>query len=302
MIRFVFMGTPDFAKIILESLCEDERFNCVGVVTQPDRPVGRKQQLTPPPVASYASSKNLPLFQPEKLSSDDVVVIKSLQCDVIVVAAFGQILSKEILEIAPCINLHTSLLPAYRGASPLQETLLNGDKYAGITAIIMDEGLDTGDIVGYSYMEVPSQAKYGCFLDKLGYVAANLGKEVLGSFNNINRLKQHNCMASKVKKHHKSEGLVDFCDAVSLKRKFAAFHPWPGVYLESGLKLKDLELINSDQEHTLGEILAIEKDFITVGCGKGVLKITTVQPASKNEMSATSYLLGQRKTLGDTFL
>jgi methionyl-tRNA formyltransferase len=162
--------------------------------------------------------------------------------------------------------------------------------------------LDTGDCVGYSYVEVPSQAKYGCFLDKLGYVAANLGKEVLSSFHHIKPLKQHDCDASKVKKHHKSEGLVDLNNAAGLKRKFAAFHPWPGVYLENGLKLKDLEILESDKEHCAGEILTIEKDCITVGCAKGSLKITTVQPASKNEMSAVAYLLGQRKNVGDTFL
>ena len=299
MRTFIFMGTPEFAKIIVESLCSDDRLRCLGIISQPDRPVGRKQILTPPAVAQFARDKDIPLFQPEHLDEEIYTTLQDMKPDFIIVAAFGQLLHKPFLELAPCINLHTSLLPAYRGASPLQETLLNGDPYAGITAIRMDEGLDTGDILGYTYHHVPQEAKYECFLKKLGYVAANLAKDVMLGFDAIAPYPQRQVDASKVKKHRKEEGLVTFSDAQQLKRKYAAFFPWPGVYLESGLKLKELEIETLQGEHQEGEILSIDKTSCVIGCRKGALKIHKVQPTGKNEMDMGSYLRGKRMGIGD---
>jgi methionyl-tRNA formyltransferase len=147
--RIVFMGTPDYAEIILENLIK--KYEVVAVYTQPDKPVGRKRVLTPPPVKVLAQKHNIKVFQPTSLKNE-VQNIKNLNPDFIVVAAFGQILPKDILEIAPCINLHASLLPKYRGASPIQSAILNSDKFTGITAMKMDVGLDTGDILGYEYL------------------------------------------------------------------------------------------------------------------------------------------------------
>lgn len=300
--RFVFMGTPEFAKLIVESLLNHDGFKCVGIYSQPDRPVGRKQLLTAPPVAEFAAKRGIALFQPEKLTDDDARMLADLAPDVIIVAAYGQILPASVLSAAVCINLHTSLLPAYRGASPLQETLLSGDRYAGVTAIVMNEGLDTGDIVGYTYVEVPDGARYECFLKHLGIVAAGLTKEVLTRWGTLRPLRQWDVDASKVKKHRKEEGLVDFDDATALIRKYAAFYPWPGIYLASGLKLKEAERIEADSVNIPGTILALEEEGALIGCGRGSLRISRVQPPSKTEMDAASYLRGKRSGVGDLFL
>ncbi|MEF3192490.1 MAG: methionyl-tRNA formyltransferase, partial [Campylobacterales bacterium] len=139
--RVVFMGTPDFARTIFEALLDDPGVEVVALFTQPDRPVGRKQILTPPVIVEPARKAGIAIYQPERLDDTQAAIIRDLKPDMIVVAAFGQLVPASILSIAPCINLHTSLLPAYRGASPLQESLLRGDRYCGVTAMLMDEGL-----------------------------------------------------------------------------------------------------------------------------------------------------------------
>ncbi|MEE8589557.1 MAG: methionyl-tRNA formyltransferase, partial [Sulfurimonadaceae bacterium] len=144
----IFMGTPDYASEILETLVADKAINVVAVYTQPDKPVGRKKVMTPPITKTVALQNNLPVYQPTRLRDEETVAeLLQIECDYIVVAPYGQILPKAVLDHAPCINLHASILPDYRGASPIQQAILNGDKETGVTAMLMDVGLDTGDIL-----------------------------------------------------------------------------------------------------------------------------------------------------------
>lgn len=162
--KIVFMGTPDYATEIFKELFTCKDIEVPLLITQPDKPVGRKQLLTPPHTKAYVvdNSLEIEIYQPTTLRSDEAYeYINSFSPDYIVVAAYGQILPKKILDIAPCINLHASLLPQYRGASPIQSSLLNEDKFAGVTSILMEEGLDTGDILGFSYFELDEKIVVG---------------------------------------------------------------------------------------------------------------------------------------------
>ena len=303
MINVVYMGTPHYAKVILEELIKSKDIEVSLVLTQPDRPVGRKKVLTPPPVKELALQEGIEVLQPNRLKDEGIKnKIEAKKPDFIVVAAFGQILPKEILDIAPCINLHASILPKYRGASPIQQALLNGDEYSGVTAMLMDEGLDTGDILAFSYIKTKEAPTLDLMTQKLSLLAAKLTPKVLKEFNNINPLPQLNSLASKCKKITKQDGLVDFSDATALYKKYCAFFGWPGIFLESGLKLSDIELIDEDKNYNSGEILDILDNSIIIGCSRGSIKVGTIQPPSKAKMSAKAYIVGKRIKVGDSIL
>ena len=303
MINVIFMGTPEYAKVILEKLIADPEINVSLVVTQPDRPVGRKKILTPPPVKELALAHNIEVLQPLSLKEKETLeALKSKNADFIVVAAYGMLLPKDVLELAPCINLHASILPKYRGASPIQQALLAGDEYSGVTAMLMDEGLDTGDMLAFSYIKTIEAPTLPLMMEKLSYLAADLTLDVLKKFDTLLPLKQLNALASKCKKIKKEDGLVDFSSAIKLYRKYSAYFGWPGVFLESGLKLHSLELLDENTPHKEGEILEIDKEYIVVGCQKGKVKIKELQPKSKAKMNAYAYILGKRLQVGDTLL
>ncbi len=300
--RILFMGTPDYATEIFKKLMESS-YQIIGLFTQPDKPVGRKQVLTPPHIKQFCldNSINIPIFQPLKLRGNEEATteIKNLKPDFIIVAAYGQILPKEILDIAPCINLHASLLPKYRGASPIQESLLNDDIYTGVTSMLMEEGLDSGDILGFEYLKITDNMNVEEAFFKLSKIAANLTITTLDNYQKILPLKQNEILVSHCKKIKKDDGLVDFIDAKQLFLKYKAYSFWPGIFLESGLKLKDIEIneLNSDNEE--GTIKEIEKDFIIISCKKGTLKIGTLQAPSKNAINSVDFIRGQRLGLGD---
>lgn len=296
--KIVFMGSADFSSIIMESLATDERFEVAALFTQPDKPVGRKQIMTPPDTAICAKRFNIPTFQPAKIS-ECAEQIKEMKPDFIVVAAYGQILKQEILDIAPCINLHTSFLPRNRGAAALQTHILENDDYAGVTAIWMDRGLDTGDILGTIFFRPQGCAKFNCLLKHLGYQAANLTKSIIQDFSEIKPLKQINADASYAKKLTKEDGLIDFTSAKKAYKKFLAYYPWPGVYIESGLKIKEATMNELGSKNRDGEILSIDEDDITVGFETGSLKISKLQAPSKNEVTALEYIRGKRLNIGD---
>lgn len=296
------MGTPDYATTIFKELIAS-KYDVVGLFTQPDKPVGRKQILTPPHIKQYCIDNkiDIPIFQPKKLKDNLVayITVKELEPDFIIVAAYGQILPKEILSIAPCINLHASILPNYRGASPIQEGLLNDDNYLGVTSMFMEEGLDCGDILGFSYLKNEKDLLVDSAFSKLSDIAAKLTIITLDNFENIKPLKQNNSVASFCKKIKKEDGKIDFKSAKKLFLKYKAYSFWPGIFLESELKIKDIELLENISENKSGQILAIEKDYIIVGCQKGSLKIKTIQAPSKNAISAVDYLRGQRLEVGN---
>ena len=301
--NIIFMGTPDYAEKILERLTQETNINVVAVYTQPDKPVGRKKIMTAPQVKVLAQSHNIDVYQPTRLRDEETVTeLLKIECDYIVVAAYGQILPRAILDHAPCINLHASILPQYRGASPIQQTLLNDDKITGVTAMLMEEGLDTGDILKIDTIDVPKDMMVEALFDSLTDVALNLTVDVLNNFSSYKAQKQDDAASSYCKKITKQDGLVAFDDAHILYNKYRAFTPWPGVYLDSGMKLKSIELVEKCALGKSGAILEINADNILVACSKGSIRIFSVQPQSKKEMSVISYINGKRLTLEDTFL
>ncbi len=300
MMRVIFMGTPDYASRILEALIDAEDVEVVAVYTQPDKPVGRKKVMTPPPVKVVAQAQSIALYQPSRLRDEEVVSeLKTIECDYIVVAAYGQILPKAVLDHAPCINLHASILPQYRGASPIQQTLLNGDAETGVTAMLMDEGLDTGAILKISRIAVGDDEMVTSLFDRLTECAEELTLDVLRSFDELTPLPQNDAEATHCKKITKEDGLVAFEDAALIYNKYRAFTPWPGIYLASGMKLKKMAMEHYCKAYRAGEILQIDSDSIVVGCALGALRIYTVQPPSKKEMAVLDYLNGKRLGLAD---
>jgi methionyl-tRNA formyltransferase len=303
MINIVYMGTPDYASYILETLIKDKEIDVLSVYTQPDKPVGRKKVLTAPPVKTVALENGIEVHQPLNLRAPETEEeIRALRPDYIVVAAYGQILPKNILDIAPCINLHASILPQYRGASPIQQSLLHGDKETGVTAMLMDVGLDTGDILKISKVSIPESMMVEELFETLTHCAAELTLDVLKAFTSLKPQKQDDEASSLCKKISKENGLVVFDDAVTLYNRYRAYTPWPGVYLESGLKLKEMSLESKTGEHKAGEVLEVGKNFLIIGCEKGSLRITRIQPPSKKEMDIQAYLNGKRLERADTLV
>lgn len=294
------MGTPDYATKILDALLDSD-FEVVALFTQPDKPVGRKQVLTPPHVKQYCLNHNLelPIFQPTKLRNNDEIQtqIKNLKPDFIVVAAYGQILPREILDIAPCINLHASLLPLYRGASPIQESLLNDDSFTGVTSMLMEEGLDTGDILGLQYLKITPTMEVAEAFEALSVIAAKLTIQTLERYENIQPKKQNDSLSSHCKKIKKEHGEVSFSNAKQLYLKYKAYSYWPGVFLKSGLKLKDVSIFEESSSNNQGEILEIGNDFVIIGCETGSLMIKTIQAPSKKALNAADYIRGQRLSI-----
>ena len=302
--NIVFMGTPEYAAKILRALAE-AKFEITAVFTQPDRPVGRKQILTPSEVKIYAQQHlpTVPIFQPASLKDEAVVAqIKELKPDFIVVAAYGKILPQAVLELAPCINLHASILPKYRGASPIQSAILAGEKQTGVTAMLMDAGLDTGDMLDFAYTPCEDKTAAQLF-DELGDLAGELIVRVLRNFANLKPLKQEGAQATHCKKIAKSDGLFSFDEkAEQIYNKFRALTPWPGIYLASGLKILELELLREfcgRKFERAGEILCVDKLGFRVSCGEGAVKIMKVQEPGKKPVDASAYLNGKRLGVGD---
>ena len=303
--KIVFMGTPDYASIIFDEILKHD-YEVLALFTQPDKKVGRKQILTPPHIKQYCIENNieLPIFQPLKLKENKEVEnkLKELNPDFIIVAAYGQILPKEILDIAPCINLHASLLPNYRGASPIQESLLNNDKYTGVTSMLMEEGLDSGDILGLKYFKIPEAMEVAELFSQLSTIAAKLTIETLENYENIKPKKQSESEVSFCKKIKKEHGEVSFNNAKKLYQKYKAYSFWPGIYLKSGLKLKDIRLNETTSFNKEGEILSIDEKSVTIACKVGSLSISTLQAPSKKSVKASDYIRGQRFSLGDILI
>ncbi len=300
-LKIIFMGTPDYAQSILKKIINTKNMDVVAVYTQPDKPVGRKKILTSPLVKTLAQENSIKIYQPNRLRDNETVdELLKIECDYIVVAAYGQILPLKILQHAPCINLHASILPKLRGASPIQQTLLNGDSRTGVTAMLMDIGLDTGDIIKIKEIEVSEDEMVESLFDKLTDVASKLTIDVLENFNSYTPIKQDNSLSTHCNKINKKDGEVEFKNALTIYNKYRAFTPWPAIYLNSGLKLKHIELAEKTSKNRAGEILKIEKESVLIGCERGSIKILQVQPQSKKEMSVISYINGKRLNLADT--
>ena len=300
------MGTPDYATNIFAKLVEQkDKYSVTSLFTQSDKKVGRKQILTPPHIKKYCldNDLSLPIYQPARLNTqENIDIIKEQKPDFIIVAAYGQILPKEILKLAPCINLHASILPHFRGASPIQQAILEDKKQVGVTAMLMDEGLDTGDILGFSLIKNEDYNAPDLFI-ALTKIASSLLLSTLEKYENIMPLKQTNALSSYAKKVSKQDGLVEFTNAKEVYLKYQAYFYWPHISLTSGLKLVHIELANTTNKHKkMGVLLEITKEYSLIACTKGELKIYTVQPSSKNKMPLYEYLQGKRMVVGDILL
>ncbi len=301
MTRVIFMGTPEYAASILQGLIEAKDVEVVAVYTQPDKPVGRKALMTPPPVKVLAEKAEIPVFQPSRLREDTVVdELKSIPCDLIIVAAYGQILPKAVLEHAPCVNLHASILPAYRGASPIQQSLLHNDAKTGVSAMWMDEGLDTGGIIRILEVPIGPDEMVESLYKRLTDAAVELTLDVVRHWDRSSAAPQNDAEATHCRKITKSEGLIDFGDAREIYNRYRAYTPWPGIHLESGLKIKEMALEEETSRGDAGKIIAIGKESILVQCGTGSLRLFRVQAPSKQESSAVDYLNGRRIGCGNT--
>ena len=301
--KIVYMGTPHYAKEILEALIGAVDMEVSLVVTQPDRPVGRKKVLTPPPVKVLAETHAIEVLQPYRLSEEGIEeAIQSMKPDFIIVAAFGQILPQNILDIAPCINLHASLLPQYRGASPVQQSLLNADEKSGVTSMLMEKGLDTGDILEKVEFIIPPTMRLNALMQQLTKDARELTLSTIRKFKRLNPIKQDESLATLCKKIKKADGEIVFEDAQAIYAKYRAFEGWPGIFTANGTKLEDISIVETQKTHSKYTIIAFEEESVLVGCEKGTLKIGTIQAQSKKALSAKVYCMGRGLKVGNQII
>lgn len=311
MANIVFMGTPAFSAPILRMLHE-EGHNILAVVTQPDRPVGRKKVLTPPPVKEAAVELGLPVIQPEKLrGSEELQQIINLGADLVVTAAFGQILPKELLE-APkfgCINVHASLLPKYRGGAPIHQAIIDGEQQTGVTIMYMAEKLDAGDIISQRAIAIEEDDHTGSMFDKLSAVGLELLKDTLPSIldGTNERIVQDETKVTFASNISREQERIDWHkSARELYNQVRGLHPWPVAYTTfEDANFKIWWAVEGETEHnaTPGEVVAIHKDSFEIATGNGTLKLLDVQPAGKKRMLAKDYLggMGSKLQIGDRF-
>ena len=312
--RIIFMGTDRFAVPTLKAVIKSDA-ELLCVITQPDRPSGRKLKLAPSLVKEVALKNNLPIHQPERVRKREFVdeVLKPLAPDIIIVVAFGQILPDTILNLPPlgCINLHPSLLPKYRGAAPIQRAIMNGEKVTGVTVMFLDEGEDTGDIILQEKMEIDISDTAELLSQKLAELGARLirGTLQLARISLLPRQAQDHSRAYHAPKLEKEDGLIDWRkSAFEIHNLIRGTVPWPGAYTTFGesarLKIWESRLLESPYPPALpGTIIEIRPDAgIVVAAGDTGLLITTVQPANKSKMAARDFANGYRLKVGDIFL
>lgn len=299
--KIVFMGTPDFAVAPFQSLIEAGH-EIIGVVTQPDKPKGRKMELQPPPVKEAALEHNIPVYQPVRVRGNVEFYeeMKQLNPDVIVVVAFGQILPKEILELPKygCLNIHASLLPKYRGAAPIQWAVIDGEEKTGVTIMQMDEGLDTGDILTTAELVLDKKETGGSLFDKLAVAGAKLIVSTLEQLQagELTPVKQNHEESTYAKMLNKKLGALDFTkSAVELERLIRGLNPWPSAYTSlngKNLKIWDVEVVEQEYEGECGEIVAVEQDCFLIKTGQGTLAVYELQLEGKKRMDTATFLRG----------
>jgi methionyl-tRNA formyltransferase len=295
--RIVFIGTGEIGVPTLEALLKSEH-EVVGVVTQPDKPVGRAQIIEPPPIKKTLAKANMPILQPLRIKDQQAIEdIGVLKPDVIVVMAYGQILPRDVLEIPKiaCLNLHASLLPRWRGAAPIQAAIAGGDPETGITVMHMDEGLDTGDILLQRRIDIRSNDTGGSLHDRLAQIAPKALLESLGMLaeRTAPRTPQDNTLATYARKLKREEGKIDWSEpADAIERKIRAFNPWPGASMKierQTLKIFSASIVDLSGEP--GEILRSE-DELVIAASKGALSLSEVQLEGKRRMTALEFLRG----------
>lgn len=302
MIRIVYMGTPDFAVEPLEAIIK-AGYEVAAVVTQPDKQKGRGKEVKMTPVKECALRHGIPVFQPVKIKEPEAVAeLEKYQADLFVVAAFGQLLSEEILDMPEygCINIHASLLPAYRGAAPIQWAVLNGEKESGVTIMQMDKGLDTGDMLLKRSVELSPTETGDSLHDKLMHLGAELIVEALPKLEKGELVpeKQKDELSSYAKKLTKAMGQIDWSkDAVSLERWIRGLNSWPSAYTFFGgktLKIWEAQVAeeNGAQKAEPGQVVSVSREGFTVACGQGALQILSLQLEGKKRVLTREFLLG----------
>jgi len=285
--RILFIGTAELACPCLEAVHRLTGHKLIGVITQPDKPKGRSLQLSPPPVKVTAGKLGLPVSQPVKIR-ETVEEIRTRQPDLIVVVAYGQILPKALLEIPArgCINVHTSLLPRWRGASPIQSAILAGDSETGVTTMFMDEQLDHGDIILQRQEPILPDDTGATLHDRLAALGAKLLAETL-TLSDWSRRQQDETQVTHARKFTKADGRIDWTkSAIEIDRQIRAFNPWPGAFTDRDgilLKIWKVELVSPT---TTGSDI--------VNTGAGALRLLEVQPAGGKRMSFTAYARGRK--------
>ena len=302
VLRVVFMGTPELACPTLQALVAAEGIEVIGVVTQPDRPKGRKQVVSPCPVRELAIETGLETYAPESINTPESIDrLREWAPDLIIVVAYGQILRPAVLETPPmgCINIHTSLLPRYRGASPIQAALLNGDSETGVSIMYMDEGMDTGDVICTASLAIEESDNAGTLHDKLAGLGATALLDGIASIRNgsAEPKAQDDAQASYAGKISKKDGEVDWAlPARTLWNRIRAFTPWPGAQCRlddaDGTRLKIVSAAVVDGAGGPGEILRIDPEGPVIATGEGALKLLEVQPPGRTIMSGSAYLCG----------
>ncbi len=303
--RIVFIGTGEIGVPSLRALRRSDSHQVVGVVTQPDRPVGRDQRVQAPPIKQALSDRSLPLLQPERIRHPEAVAqLRDLAPDVIVVMAYGQILPKSVLEIPAiaCLNLHASLLPQYRGAAPIQAAVATGDGETGITVIYMDEGLDTGDILLQRTLPIRAHETGGSLHDRLAELAPEALLNALEQLNQQSavRTPQDSSRATYASKLTREAGRIDWSEpAEMIERKIRAYDSWPGSFTEisdATGQVRQLKIfrgaVTDDELGAPGTIVRPDDSVVLVATGHGALRLEEVQLSGKRRMSAANFLRG----------
>lgn len=305
--KAVFMGTPEIAATILKTVADSGKHEILAVVTQPDKPKGRGQELAYPPVKETALAYQIPVLQPEKVKTPEFLAqLAALKPEIILVAAYGKILPKQILELPQygCLNVHASLLPKYRGAAPIQWAVINGETCSGVTIMHMAEGLDTGDMILRERVTLDPKETAGTLHDKLAKLG---GPALLQAMEELEqgtaqRIPQDESEATYVKMIDKSFGQLNFrLSAIQLERLIRGLNPWPTAFTRLSGKLLKIwraevvsreELTAEELSHVPGAVLRIERDGIGVLTGDGMLLIRELQLEGKRRMTAEEFLRG----------
>lgn len=313
-LRVIFMGTPAFAEHILSSLIQ-EKYNIISVYTQPDKKIGRKQNIQKSPVKITAEKNSITVFTPVKFDGDVIQEIKSQNPDILIVAAYGKILPKTILEIPRfgALNVHASLLPKYRGASPIQNAILKGEKETGITIMLMDEGVDTGDILAQSSIAIHKDETSFELSKKIAIASAKLLSDTIYRWidKKINPKKQNDSEATFCQLIERQDGEIDWNDkAESIYNRYRAFYPWPGIFTlwkrnNSMLRLKLNKIYiltdNPEVKHSAGKVLQIGEK-IGIQTRAGIIILEDIQLEGKASIQIKEFLNGYPDFLGTVLM
>lgn len=307
--KILFMGTPDFALFSLRELCE-RGYEVLGVVTQPDKPRGRGYALTPPPVKVYATEKGIPVYQPTSLRTEEFAeLLAQIDPDLIAVVAYGKILPGNVLDYPKygCVNVHGSLLPKYRGASPMQSAIINGDKITGITTMYMAEGLDTGDMLLVAECEIAENDNFEDIHDRLGELGADLLCKTVDGLERgeITPIPQDHSKATHTAKILKEDCEIDFSrDADTVHNLIRGLSPVPLAFTHTPdaklLKVLESEICERERENAEpGKVLSTDGGKIRVACARGSVNILRLLPEGKGRMSAADFIRGRKINVGD---